>query len=226
MVPLLSTLQGVSVVGDMAALESQRPLRWAPLMSVPGMLGTTPETLPRDVPYLSADPARVAAWAGKLGNAKFKIGINWTAGNADRTVAADRNIPLTAFRDIATLPGVELVALQKGQALQDIKGVAFRDKIRTIDADMNAESDFFLDTAAVVSQLDLVIGCDTSVVHLAGALGKPVFTAVPVISDWRWMLRRDDSPWYPTMRVFRQDATAQWGPVFARIAAAVAERLA
>ena len=226
MVPLLKTMKGISVISDIAELQSKKPLRWAPLMSVPGMLGVTPETLPRDVPYLGVDPARVKAWAGKLGNAPFKIGINWTAGNADRTIAADRNIPLTAFKDIAALPGVELIALQKGHALGDIRGVAFRDKIRTIEADMNADSDFFLDTAAAISHLDLVVGCDTSVVHLAGALGKPVFTAVPVISDWRWMLSRDDSPWYPTMRVFRQDATAQWGPVFARIAAAVRERLA
>jgi tetratricopeptide (TPR) repeat protein len=226
MAPLLSTLQGVKIVTDPADLDAMRPLRWLPLMSVPGVLGVTPETMPKDASYLTAEPARVAAWAGKLGNAKFKIGINWTPGNPDRTIMAQRAMPLTAFRDIAALPGVELISLQKGAATRDIRGVAFRDKIRTIDADPNPDADFFLDTAAVISQLDLVIGCDTSIVHLAGALGKPVFVAVPLISDWRWMLNRDDTPWYPTMRVFRQDAPQQWGPVMEKVLAAVRKRLA
>ncbi len=219
MAPLLSTLKGVTVVSNVADLESKRPLRWLPLASVPAVLMTTPETLPRE-PYLSADPARVAAFADKLGEAPFRIGIVW-----DGTDNPHSNIPLTAFKDIAALPGVELIALQKGQPVQDIRGVAFRDKIRTIDADTNADSDFFLDTAAVISQLDLVIGPDTPVVHLAGALGRPVFTAVPAIADWRWMLQRDDSPWYPGLRVFRQDGTQSWGSVFARMAAAVSEKL-
>jgi hypothetical protein len=194
-------------------------------MSVPGVLGTTPATLPHDVPYLSADPARVKAWAGKLGTEKFKIGINWAPGHADRTQTSRRDIELKYFAPLAALPGVELISLQKGAPAQQIAGVTFRDRIRTIDADPSADADYFLDTAAVVSQLDLVIGCDTSIVHLAGALGKPVFTAIPVISDWRWMLDRDDTPWYPTMRLFRQGADRQWGPVLERIAAAVRERM-
>jgi hypothetical protein len=182
--------------------------------------------LPREVPYLTPEPARVEAWAGKVGNAKFKIGISWTAGNVEPTLAAKRSMPLTAFRDIAALPGVELIALQKGPALGDIRGVAFRDKIRTIDADMNPEADFFLDTAAAMAHLDLVIGCDSSVAHLAGALGRPVFLAVPVVADWRWKLAGDDNAWYPTMRIFRQKVPLQWDPVFADIAKAVKERLA
>ena len=224
MAPLLSTLHGVTIISDAEELtRDARPMRWAPLMSVPTLLATTPETLPRDVPYLAADPARVAAWKEKLGAAKFKVGINWSPGNPDRTVLAERQLPLPAFHTLAAIPGVELISLQKGAPTRDIKGVAFRDKIRTIDADPNPEADFFLDTAAVMMNLDLVVGCDTSIVHLAGALGRPVFTAVPIVSDWRWMLNRDDSPWYPTMRVFRQTAAAQWGPVFESIAKAARE---
>lgn len=225
MAPLLSTLKGVTIVTDAAEMDAMRPLRWLPLMSAPRVLATTPETLPRAAAYLSAEPARIAKWADKIGAAPFKIGITWSAGNPDRTQAANRNIPLTAFKALADLPGVELIALQKGPAVAEIKGVAFRDKIRTIEADTNPDADYFLDTAAVIGQLDLVVSCDTSIVHLAGALGKPVFAAVPVISDWRWMLNREDSPWYPSLRVFRQEAAQQWGPVFTRIAAAVAERL-
>ncbi|MDI1343875.1 MAG: tetratricopeptide repeat protein [Pseudolabrys sp.] len=226
MASLLSTLQGVTVVTDAAELESKRPLRWLPLMSVPTILGTTPETLPREVAYLAADPARVTAFAGKLGTATFKIGITWSPGEPDRTALTDRHIPLTAFAALAALPGVELIALQKGAPLGDIKGAAFREKIRSIDADPSADRDYFLDTAAAMMGLDLIVSCDSPIVHLAGALGRPVFTLVPVISDWRWMLSRDDSPWYPTLRVFRQATAQQWGPVFERIAAAARERMA
>jgi hypothetical protein len=190
-------------------------------MSAPHILGTTLDTLPRDIPYLSAEPARVTDWAGRLGGGTFKIGINWNPGNPDHTVTSRRDIPLAVFADLAALPGVELISLQKGPQAEQIKSVPFGDKIRVIEADMKADADFFLDTAAVMQLLDLVIGCDTSVVHLAGALGRPVFTAIPVISEWRWLLKREDSPWYPTMRVFRQDASRDWGPVFTHIAEAV-----
>lgn len=225
MAPLLSTLKGVTIVTDAAELDAMRPLRWLPLMSAPRVLAITPETLPRAAAYLTAEPARIARWADKIGTAPFKIGITWSAGNPDRTIAANRNIPLTAFKALADLPGVELVALQKGPAVAEIRGVAFRDKIRTIDADPNPDADYFLDTAAVIGQLDLVVSCDTSIVHLAGALGRPVFTAVPVISDWRWMLNREDSPWYPSLRIFRQNAPQDWNSVMSKIAGAVRERL-
>jgi hypothetical protein len=178
------------------------------------------------VPYLSAAPDRIESWRARLGAGGFKIGINWAPGHADKTHISRRDIALTNFAALAALPGVELVSLQKGAPLGEIAEVAFRDKIRTIDADPDADADFFLDTAAVMTQLDLVIGCDTSIVHLAGALARPVFTALPVISDWRWMLARDDTPWYPTMRLFRQDASQQWAPVFERITAAVREWIA
>ncbi len=226
MAALLSSLKGVTVLRDRDELERDgRPYRWLPLMSAPTILGVTPDTMPPVVPYLAADPARVAAWAGKLGHARFKIGINWSPGNPDRTPLARRDIPLTQFAPLAKLPGVEFIALQKGAPLGEIKGTAFRDQIKVLDADPNPEADYFLDTAAIIEGLDLVIGCDAVIAHLAGALGKPVFTALPAVSDWRWMLGRDDSPWYPTMRLFRQDASHQWSPVFERIAAAVKQRL-
>ena len=227
MAPLLSTLQGVTIATDAADVtKDPRPLRWLPLLSAPGVLGITPETLPREVPYLTADAKRVQGWAGRLGKSSFKIGINWAPGHADKTQTSRRDIPLANFASLAALPGVELVSLQKGAPASEIAQVAFGDKIRTIDADMNADADFFLDTAAVMTNLDLIVGCDTSVVHLAGALARPVFTVVPVISDWRWMLQRDTTVWYPTMRLFRQDATRQWAPLFERMAAELRQILA
>jgi tetratricopeptide (TPR) repeat protein/ADP-heptose:LPS heptosyltransferase len=227
MAPLLSTLKGVTVVTDESALkQDKRPLHWLPLLSVPGVLGVTPDTLPRDVPYLSAEPARVQSWGERLGGGGFKIGINWAPGHADRTQTSRRDIPLSLFAGLADLPGVELISLQKGAPTDQIARAAFRDKIKIIEADLNPNADLFLDTAAVMAHLDLVIGCDTAIVHLAGALARPVFTVVPVISDWRWMVSRDDTPWYPTMRLFRQDASLQWSPVLARVVAAVRARMA
>lgn len=220
---LLSTLKGVTIVtSDEELRADKKPFRWAPLMSVPGILALTPDDMPNDAPYLAAEPARVARWRDMLGERKaFRIGINWAPGHADRTQSSRRDIPLAAFKAIAELPNVELYALQKGAPLEQIRGVAFRDKIRTLDADNDAGAPLFLDTAAIIDNLDLVIGCDTAIVHLAGALGRPVFTAVPVISDWRWMISRDDTPWYPTMRVFRQDAGGDWAALMSKVAAAI-----
>lgn len=222
---LLSTLKNVSIATSEEELRaSDKPIRWAPLMSVPGIMKLTPDTMPGLAPYLAAEPARVAAWRDKLGPKQgFRIGINWAPGHADRTIVSRRDIPLAAFKAVADIPGVELYALQKGAPLEQIRGVSFRDQIRTLDADNDPNAPLFLDTAAIIDNLDLVIGCDTAIVHLAGALGRPVFTAVPVISDWRWMISRDDTPWYPTMRVFRQGADGNWASLMAKVAAAVAD---
>ena len=220
MAPLLSTLAGVTIATDAEALAAdQRPLRWLPLLSLPGVLGIRPSSVPAAVPYLSASPERVQAWRARLGSG-FKIGINWGPGHSNYNTFALRDIPLAAFAPLAALPGVQLVSLQKGPAAVQAGEVTFSDRIITLNADPAADADFFLDTAAVMMSLDLVVTCDTSVTHLAGALARPVFTALPVISDWRWLLGRDDSPWYPTLRLFRQDAGGRWEPVFERIAEA------
>ena len=184
------------------------------------MLGVTPDTLPADVPYLAAEPARVDAWRARLGSG-FRIGINWASGHSDKPHFKRRDIPLADFAPLAALPGVQLMSLQKGEAAAQIGQVAFGRKIMAPNADPAADADFFLDTAALMMSLDLVITCDTSVAHLAGALARPVFTALPVVADWRWLVGREDSPWYPTMRLFRQDPARQWQPVFAAITEAV-----
>jgi hypothetical protein len=121
---------------------------------------------------------------------------------------------------------VQLIALQRGPAVRQVAQVAFGDLIMTLDADPDAEADIFFDTAAVMSHLDLVVTCDTSVAHLAGTLARPVLTALPFIGDWRWLLGRDDTPWYPTMRLFRQDLSRQWPSVFGRMAAVIHEQMA
>jgi len=223
MAPLLSSLQGVSVAVDRAALASgldRRPIVWLPLLSAPGALSITPETIPAEVPYLAALPARVAAWKRKLPDG-FRIGINWMSGHAANPAFRRRDVPLSQFAPLADIPGVQLISLQKDEGLAQLAGAPFRDKIFMPDADPDADADFFLDTAAIMQNLNLVVTCDTSVAHLAGALARPVFTTLPLVCDWRWLLSREDSPWYPTMRLFRQGADKDWTPVFARIAEAV-----
>ncbi|HEY1472834.1 MAG TPA: tetratricopeptide repeat-containing glycosyltransferase family protein [Pseudolabrys sp.] len=226
MAPLLSSLKGVTIATEADQLaQDQRPLRWLPLLSVPGALGIRPDSVPAEVPYLAAEPARIAAWRARLGGAGFKIGINWASGHSDKAYFTRRDISLADFAGLVALPGVQLISLQKGAAAAQTGQVAFGEQIVTLDADPAADADFFLDTAAVMSNLDLIVTCDTSVAHLAGALARPVFTALPVVADWRWLIGRADSPWYPTMRLFRQGADRQWGPALARIVEAVREKM-
>lgn len=194
MKPLLSGL-GVKIAtsADDLALDP-RAIRWLPLMSIAGALGITTETVPASVPYLSAQPVRIDEWGQRLGTEGFKIGINWVSGHGSTRHFTKRNIPLAAFAPLAALPGVRLISLQKGEAAADIGKVDFRDKIETVATDADPDADLFLDTAAVMTRLHLVVTCDTSVTHLAGALAGPVFAALPAIADWRWLLGRDDTP--------------------------------
>jgi tetratricopeptide (TPR) repeat protein len=221
--PLLSTLAGVTVapISDAPAMNG-KPMRWLPLMSAPGALDVRPDSVPGKVPYLAAEPQRVERWGAWLGGSGFKIGINWSAGAARDWFAHQRDIPLAAFAPLLEIPDVRLISLQKGPAAAAIANAAFRNSIEVPDADPNPGADFFLDTAALMTNLDLIVTCDTSVPHLAGALARPVFTALPHLANWRWLRDRDDTPWYPTMRLFRQSTPQSWSDVFARIATAVA----
>ena len=219
--PLLASLKGVTIAtsADQLARDA-RPIRWLPLMSAPGVLAIKPASVPVDVPYLAADPGRIAAWAARLGGG-FKIGINWASGPSREWYLKKRDIPLAEFAELAALPGVQLISLQKGPATAEIAQVPFAGAIMTLDTDPDPERDLFGDTAAVMRKLDLIVTCDTAIAHLAGALGRPTFTALPMATDWRWGLGADSTPWYPTMRLFRQDAHGTWPGVFARIARAV-----
>jgi tetratricopeptide (TPR) repeat protein len=187
------------------------------LMSLPAVLGTTPASIPGRVPYVRPDPAQVEAWGRRVAagppRAK-KVGIVW-GGNVKPL--ATRACPLANWLPVAQVPGVSLYSLQKGEPANQAKclpaGMAL--------TDLTADLADFADTAALVANLDLVVTIDTSVAHLAGALGKPTWVLLPHVSDWRWMLGRDDSPWYPTVRLFRQEVAGDWHPVIARVAAAL-----
>jgi hypothetical protein len=195
-----------------------------PLLSLPLAFDTDPATIPAEVPYLSADPQRVAHWAPRVaGLVGLKVGIAWQ-GNPDveRLIwARGRSIPLAALAPLADLPGVSLVALQKGAGAEQLQEVPFRHRVFDLGPEFDGGPDAFLDAAAVMSSLDLVVSSDTSIAHLAGSLGHPVWTLLHQSPDWRWLLDRTDSPWYPSMRLFRQSAGG-WGAVIGAAAAELA----
>jgi tetratricopeptide (TPR) repeat protein len=195
-----------------------------PLLSLPLAFDTQLSTIPADVPYLSAEPQRVARWSTRLqGLAGLRVGIAWQGNpNVERLIwAQGRSFPLEVLGPLADLPGVSLVSLQKGAGVEQLRDCAFRDRVFDLGPDFDQGPDAFLDTAAVMAGLDLVISSDTSVAHLAGSLGRPVWVALNAAPDWRWMLERSDSPWYPTMRLFRQSALGEWGAVVAALVEAL-----
>jgi ADP-heptose:LPS heptosyltransferase len=171
---------------------------------------------------LMADSRLVAAWRERLSAIDgFRIGINWRGSNL-RESHRNRDIPLALFASLADIPAVRLISLQKGAGREKFAAASAVDLGDEIDTANGA----FVDTAAIMMNLDLVITCDTSVAHLAGALGVPVWVALPFVPDWRWLLDRSDSPWYPTMRLFRQQTPADWDGVFKEITAALRLQIA
>jgi tetratricopeptide (TPR) repeat protein len=202
LVPLLRQ-SGFDVVGDDEPPPSFRAI--VPLLDVPGMLGTDLTNIPADMPYLTADPNRTQRWQAALGTMEgFKIGIAWQ-GSPSHVANRVRSIPLAHFERLARVPNVALISLQKGAAVDGLAIATFPD----LDA-----GGAFLDTAAIMTHLDLVITADTAVAHLAGALGVRVWVALATAADWRWLAGREDSPWYPTMRLFRQPRPRDWSSVF------------
>jgi tetratricopeptide (TPR) repeat protein len=212
---LLATCSGIDRLiprGDeLPAFDYQ-----ALLMSVPGVLKTTLETIPASVPYLFADPALIAHWHERLAAiGDFRIGINWR-GRESQSSLRLRDVPLDFFVSLGELPGVRLISLQKEG--RDSPFELRRDlPIADFSAELDTVAGPFMDTAAIMKNLDLVITSDTAVAHLAGALAVPVWVALPFAPNWRWLLDRSDSPWYPTMRLFRQKQIGDWGGVFEEI---------
>jgi tetratricopeptide (TPR) repeat protein len=184
------------------------------VMSLPYRFGTEVLSIPNEVPYLSAEKDLVGYWKNKIGEAGFKIGIAWqglSQGALDR-----RRFALAEIAPLAQLPGVRFISVQKHDGLEQLDGLPAGTKVETL-GDFDSGPDAFIDTAAVMENLDLIITSDTSIAHLAGALGRPTWVALVYIPEWRWLLDRDDSPWYPTMRLFRQETDGDWKSVFAKM---------
>ena len=190
----------------------------APLMSLPHLLETTHATIQADVPYVFADPHLIEIWQERLAEWEgFKIGIVWQ-GNPKCPGDRFRSIPLAQFAPLAAAPGVRLVNLQKGPGYEQLAAVGEAWNVIDFGQSVDATSGAFMDTAAIMKNLDLVITSDTAAAHLAGALGVRVWLALPFVPDWRWLLDRDDSPWYPTMQLFRQSQSGDWPGVFEQMA--------
>jgi Flp pilus assembly protein TadD len=181
------------------------------LMSLPGIFGTTLGTIPAEIPYLAADKFRAKTWKCRLPADRFKVGLVW-AGQARHANDQYRSMALERFRDLSATSGVWWTSLQKGEQALQIESVS---EMRLTD--WTNELHNFADTAALMDGLDLVITVDTAVAHLAGAMGKPVWLLLPHIADWRWMMDRTDSPWYPTMRLFRQPKAGDWESVVEQV---------
>jgi hypothetical protein len=185
----------------------------APLLSLPMIFGTTMETIPSYSRYMSADPEIVGRWRKKLEpfEGKFKIGLVW-AGQPTHGNDRRRSMRLANFAPLAQIPGIELFGIQKGVASQQIETAEFNIH------DLSDELSDFSETAGVLENLDLLISVDTAVVHLAGAMGLPAWVLLPYVPDWRWLLERQDTPWYATLRLFRQKAPGDWTDVVRRVA--------
>ena len=191
------------------------------LLSLPRVFGTDVDSVPAEVPYLHAEAERMASWAPRLGPAAaLKIGIAW-AGSPLHQADRYRSISLHSIAPLAARPGVRLYSLQKGPAADRLQSSPPDFEI----VNLGPELEDFCDTAAVIAQLDLVICVDTAVAHLAGALGKRVWVLLPQPPDFRWLEHSEETPWYPTMRLFRQRVRGDWDDVVERVAAALDDLL-
>jgi tetratricopeptide (TPR) repeat protein len=194
---------------------------YCPLLSLPLAFDTRADTIPAQVPYLAADEAAVTAWRSRLAALPgMKIGLNWQGGAVAERQAwiRGRSFALASAAPLAQVPGVSLISLQKGPAARQRSEVDFGGSIAQLAAPDNTGAEALMETAALICALDLVITSDTAVAHLAGALGVPVWVALHAVPDWRWLLDRADSPWYPSMRLFRQRVAGDWTELFERIA--------
>jgi len=218
--PLLSTVEGIEAI-----VEPNEPIPpfefHIPLASLPHVLQTQMETIPGDIPYLRAESNRVEAWKKRFSHSdRLKVGICWQANpkfSADRF----RSVNLRQFEPLLRIPGIDFYGLQilhgREQMAELPKDVNFED----IGEELFSETAVLAEAAAAFEALDLIITVDTAICHLAGALGRPTWVAISLVPDWRWLMGRDDSPWYPTIKLFRQVSPGGWDDVFRRLAEAL-----
>lgn len=217
LIPVIRTLEGVDeIVPSTSGLPPDYDVH-AAILTLPRLFATTLETIVADTPYLSPpDDIRAPVLSPTEGN-PLRVGIAW-AGKPSHKNDRNRSCPLEEFLPLLAVPGTRFYSLQKGPRAADLRSVG----IAGIVGDLDPVLENFGVTAHIMAQLDLVITVDTAVAHIAGALGRPVWVAMPLVPDWRWMFDRDDSPWYPSMTLYRQQRQGEWPDAFARIAADLA----
>jgi len=204
------SLKGIDVLGDRAPAVTNADCECA-LLSLPYLFGTRLETIPATGPYLRANPDEAARWKARYRDSSFKVGMIW-AGNPEHVNDRRRSIPLEQLAPLLAVPDASFTSLQVGPRADDLKAHP-----EFHITDVAKELVGFAATAALIEALDLVITIDSAVAHLAGGLGKPTWLLAPCVSDWRWQLHREDNPWYPTMRLFRQVEGQEWPAVIDRV---------
>ena len=217
--PLLRLLASCTGIDVLAPQDQPLPEFdcFAPLLDLPGILGDNVDTFPREIPYLAADSELVSHWHSYLqAYGGCKIGLAWQ-GSPKYQADKMRSVPLAEFAPLGKLKGIHLFSLQKGFGAEQIDNLAGAFEIVPLGDRLDETSGAFMDTAAVLRNLDLVITADTAIGHIAGALGVPAWLVLPYVPDWRGLLDREDSPWYPTVRLFRQAAVGDWPSVVRQI---------
>jgi len=221
LLPLLRSIRGITSLHSRWN-EIPRHVAYSLMSSLPGILGTEPGTIPCEIPYLRPDPAHVEEWARRLEErapaaAGLRVGLVW-AGRPTHPNDARRSLRLAQLAPLAAVETVRLVSLQKVVPARDAEAHAAMSGLVDVS---DALSDF-AQTAALIVNLDLVVTVDSAVAHLAGALGKPVWVMLPRPADWRWLLERTDSPWYPSLRLIRQPRPGDWAAVIGQVASMLA----
>jgi hypothetical protein len=212
---LVRLLRGLPGVSEVVA-RGQAPPEFAwqcPLMSLPLAFGTTMDTIPLRIPYLTADAAESRAMGERWAGEGLRVGVAW-AGNPQHRSDEQRSMPLRALLPLAQIPGIRWISLQRGPACMQMQPL-LRD-FPVLDASSDCRD--FAETAALAATLDLIISVDTSVAHLAGAMGLPLWVALPRLADWRWMVEGERCAWYPAARLFRQRADGDWRDPVERMA--------
>ena len=214
LVPLLKSCKGIDMLIPRGEVLPRFDTH-APLMSLPRILKTSLQDIPAETPYLKAKPELVVHWKQVLAAIRdVRVGIVWQGGTGypkDKI----RSIPLKQFEGLSQLPGVQLISLQKGFGIEQLAEVEFSPM--DFSDKLDETTGPLMDTAALLENVDLLIACDTAIAHLAGALGVPTWIVLNTQPDWRWMIDREDSPWYSSVRLFRQSKANDWAEVFSRI---------
>lgn len=221
--PLVQLLTRLPGVAHVVAKSKTPPLTdcYVQLLSLPHLCGTTRETVPKQIPYIGTDNEKCAYWQQLVADeTKLRVGIVWR-GNPDNPVDQERSCSLAAFLPLANVSGVRFYSLQVGAGRDEISASAFGRQL----VDYCDQLKSFDDTAALIANLDLIIGVDTATIHLAGALGKPTWVVLPHIYDWRWLAGESSSPWYPSVMVFWQKQAGDWDEVMGRVALALEKLL-
>jgi Flp pilus assembly protein TadD len=219
LIPFLKNLPGLASIIPAGQTPPDFDVH-CPLMSLPLIFQTTLETIPRNVPYLHPEPQLAAQWAQRIppDPERPRVGLVW-AGQPSNKNDRNRSIRLDQFAPLAAAQTARFFSVQKGAASEQARTPPAGMEIADFTSDLHT----FADTAAMLANLDLIVTVDTAVAHVAGAIGRPVWILIPFRPDWRWMVDRDDSPWYPSMRIFRQKTRGDWADVIDRVKNALVE---